>query len=652
MDVFDTLKSVSNNELSLDNFDSDMYDIYRDGKPFVSIEQFLEDDYYFGKIGKDLYPENKEDLIDIFDPRNTYLEIILAGAIGWGKTFLACIGLSYIIGQLSAYNNPHKWLGASPTSPLVFMNMSVNAKKAKEIIFTRIKSMVDTSPYFKEKFPRNRRLIDSCEWNMNIEDAGTRSGQQIHFRPGTGESLSALGDDIYGGILDELNFFRVIEKSKRAFGEAYDPAQKLYDTVTRRMKSRFMQGGKPLGKLFLISSAQIPEDFIERRIEEAKKHEEYGSTVKLIKKSQWEGKKGVFVGGKPVYGEKRFRVECGTSRKSSRIIDKYDDKTGEVTRSSEESIDGKVLSVPVELWTDFYRDVEGSVRDFGGEVTRAIYPFFPDAEVIYSAVEDWYEHPWERTDTTLADGSGFVKGRMLEEEVINGKPTGKIVPMFHPRKARYWHVDIALSGDALGLAVVHVAGWKQVRTGLDTIEDKPVIMVDLMLKVVPPRGGEINFGNVRSILYQLQQMGFYLRFGSLDLKMMSADFMQIVRTRGLECDHVSVDRDMAPYQVLKDCCYDGRLIMYEYEPVLTELTRLEKVLDKIDHPMDGSKDVSDGLAGAVFNAFNYELGASAEVLKARLPVMSKEPQKPTLKKVMKDEAEIMRLEWGGGKIIK
>ena len=58
MDVFDTLKSVSNNELSLDNFDSDMYDIYRDGKPFVSIEQFLEDDYYFGKIGKDLYPEN------------------------------------------------------------------------------------------------------------------------------------------------------------------------------------------------------------------------------------------------------------------------------------------------------------------------------------------------------------------------------------------------------------------------------------------------------------------------------------------------------------------------------------------------------------------------------------------------------------------
>ena len=394
MDVFETLETVSSHELDIANFDADMYDIYREGKPFVSIEQFLEDDYYFGKIARDLYPENRNDLIDVFDPRNTYLEIILAGAIGWGKTFLGCIGLAYMVGQLSAYNNPHKWLGASPTSPLVFINMSINAKKAKEVVFTRVKSMLDASPYFREKFPRNRRLIDSCEWNVHQEETGTRSGQQIHFKPGTGESLSALGDDIYGGVCDELNFFRVIEKSKKALGDSFDPAQKLYDTVTRRMKSRFMAGGLPLGKLFLISSAQIPEDFIERRIEEAKEDGSYGNTVKVIKKSQWEGKKGVVVGGKPVYGDKTFRVEVGSTRKSSRILDTVDTKTEEVVPQDIQDIEGIVLDVPIELWQDFYRDVEGSVRDFGGYVTRAIYPFFPDAEIIYSAVEDGYNHPW------------------------------------------------------------------------------------------------------------------------------------------------------------------------------------------------------------------------------------------------------------------
>jgi len=652
MDLVNTLETISSNELDLSNFDADLYDIYRDGKPFVPIEQFLEDDYYFGKIAKDLYPENKNDLVDIFDPRNTYLEIILAGAIGWGKTFLACIGLSYMIGQLSAYNNPHKWLGASPTSPLVFINMSINAKKAKEVIFTRVKSMIDVSPYFKEKFPRNRRLIDSCEWNVNTELTGTRSGQQIHFKSGTGESLSALGDDIYGGACDELNFFRIIEKSKRAFGDTFDPAQKLYDTVTRRMKSRFMAGGLPLGKLFLISSAQIPEDFIERRIDESKEDGSFGNTVKVIKKSQWEGKKGVFVGGNPVYGDRTFRVEVGSSRRSSRILDQYNVKIGEVAVQDIQDIEGKVLDVPIELYQDFYRDVEGSVRDFGGYVTRAIYPFFPDAEIIYSAVDEGYKHPWSSIQTTLQDGSYIVKDSMLEEEIKVGKPTGKLVPIFHPKKPRYWHGDIALSGDAFGLSIVHVAGWKQVRTGPNTIEDKPVIMVDLMLRIVAPRGGEINFGNVRSILYQMQQLGFYLRSGSLDLKLMSADFIQIVKTRGLDCAHLSVDRDLEPYQVLKDTFYDGRMIMYDYEPVLIELSRLEKTQDKIDHPFDGSKDISDSLAGATYQAFKHELGASQEMLRARLPVTNKPEHKPTLKKVMRDEAEQMRQDWGGGKFIK
>jgi len=559
-----------------------------------------------------------------------------------------------MVGQLSAYNNPHKWLGASPTSPLVFINMSVNAKKAKEIIFTRVKSMIDASPYFKEKFPRNRRLIDSCEWNVNVEETGTRSGQQIHFKPGTGESLSALGDDIYGGACDELNFFRVIEKSKRAFGDSFDPAQKLYDTVIRRMKSRFMAGGLPLGKLFLISSAQIPEDFIERRVDEAKADGSLGKTIKLIKKSQWEGKKGVFIGGKPVYSDKTFRVEVGSSRKSSRILDTYNERIGEVTIEDYDDIEGKVLDVPVELWTDFYRDIEGSVRDFGGEVTRAIYPFFPDAEIIYSAVANsiesapdiWhkYEHPWSSLQTTLQDGSVLVKDRLFAMD-----DKGVWRPKFHPSKPRYWHVDIALSGDAMGLAIVHVAGWKQVRTGPDTVEDKPIIMVDLLLRIVAPRNGEINFGNVRSILYQLQQLGMYMKFGSLDLKLMSADFIQIVKSRGLNADHVSVDKDLTPYQVTKDCFYDSRMIMYEYEIATTELSRLEKAVDKIDHPLDGSKDVSDGLAGATFNAFNAELGASPEVLRARLPVINQPEYKPTIKTVLKDEAEKMRLDWGGGK---
>ncbi len=636
-------------ELDVSTFDSEYDEIYRNSEPFVSIEQFLDDDYYFGKIAKDLYPDNRPDLEDIFNPEKNYIEIILGGAIGWGKTFLATIALCYMIGQLSAYLDPHRWLGASPTSPLVFINMSINAKKAKEVIFTRVKTMMDSCPYFNEQFPRNRRLIDTLEWNIKKEETGKRGGQQIIFKPGTGESLAALGDDIYGGACDELNFFRIVEKSKRAFGETFDPAQKLYDTISRRMKSRFLSGGVQLGKLFLISSAQIPLDFIEKRVREAEANGSLGDTIKYIRKSQWQGKKGVFVAGKPVYSNKSFRVEVGTAQRSSRLLDKVIVKTGEVIPivKDESSIKGKIITPPIDLWSDFYTDLDGSIRDFGGEVTRAINPFFTSVEPIYESVNNNLQHPWMSEHTTLQDGM-----RLVVEKLFIKDETGKWRAKRHPKKPRYWHIDISLSGDAMGLSIVHCAGWKQVRSYTE-VEDLPIVETDLMLKIKPPRGGEINFGNVRAILYHLQSHGMFLRYGSLDLKLMSADFMQIVETKGLQVAHQSVDRDFTAYQVLKDCFYSGRMKMYAYPPIIDELIKLEKRERKIDHPADGSKDVSDSLAGAVFNLFEKELKMSPKAMEALLPSRGDTIKKDSsMKKRVSEETENFRKLIRGGKIVK
>jgi len=70
--------------------------------------------------------------------------------------------------------------------------------------------------------------------------------------------------------------------------------------------------------------------------------------------------------------------------------------------------------------------------------------------------------------------------------------------------------------------------------------------------------------------------------------------------------------------------------MYNYEPLVTELIRLEKQGDKIDHPPNGSKDVSDALAGATWQAFMHEVTASPEVVERQLPYMPgiKKPDNP------------------------
>ena len=660
MDLIRTLETVKESELNIDSFDADLYDVYRDGRPPVSISEFLDDDYYMGKWGKDLYPDNRPDIEDIFDPRKNYAEIILAGAIGYGKSYLAVLSLCYMIYQLSCYNNPHKWLGASTSSPIVFINMSVTEKKARTIVFQRTKNMVDQSPYFKETFQRNIRLKDTLEWNVDQEGTGTRSGRLIILKPGTGEGLSALGDDIYGGVCDELNFFRVIEKSKMALdGQVYDPAQTLYNTISRRMKSRFMAGGKMLGKLFLVSSAQVPEDFIERRIKEAEKTEELGNTIKLIRKSWWQGKRDLdLIGKEREYGDTFFRVEVGTSKRNSTLLDKYDINTKVLIEIiPDEDVKGKIIRPPVELYTEFVRDVDGAVRDFGGEVTRAVAPFIASTEVIYDAVKLAKEqniiHPWESESTTLQDGSNLDESKLFHQIDVEDSKTGEIKKRWkckrHPNVPRYFHIDIAFSGDCLGLAVAHCAGWKNVMRGFSVVEELPVIEVDLMLKVVPPIGGEIDLGNVRAVLEQLRGYGMYFEKGSFDLITMSKDSMQILERSGFTVEHLSVDRKREdknddPYEVLKDTLYENRLIMYEYAPVIKELSRLERTIKKIDHPMGGSKDVSDALAGAVFNCHMETLLFSPSVRDNMLPQKGKEIVKDTMKRrVEQAEDEFAKL---------
>ena len=81
---------------------------------------------------------------------------------------------------------------------------------------------------------------------------------------------------------------------------------------------------------------------------------------------------------------------------------------------------------------------------------------------------------------------------------------------------------------------------------------------------------------------------------------------QILEDKGLDCEVLSVDRNTAAYDTLKEKMYAGKLKCYRYEPFLEELSRLElREGVKVDHPPSGSKDVSDAVAGAVYKAVQH-----------------------------------------------
>ena len=381
----------------------------------------------------------------------------------------------------------------------------------------------------------------------------------------------------------------VVEKSKAVGrgGRKFDLADNVYTGMMRRMKSRFLESGQLPGKLVIVSSKNYPDTFMERRIKEVK---DTGERLVFIRDyATWEPKPARF------YSGVTFPVEIGDIAHASRVL----------TEEQAEKCSGKVIRVPEEFKTDFEKDTEQAVRDLAGIATATINPYFKDFQKVLLAIDE-REHPFTAESTNLIDGANFIRDRLVKPN----PRTKKGIPLISPEAPRWVHVDPSLSGDATGIAMGHIAGLIEVSRRDDdtekwTREDAPLICIDFMLRVVPPVGGEIRFGSVRQLVYGLTEMGFHIKGVSYD-SYQSAESIQHYRERGYQAMQFSVEKEDA-YKLLKNAFYEGRLKIYPYLPLFTELRQLEHdaKTGKIDHPAGGSKDVSDAVCGVAVGLLRY-----------------------------------------------
>jgi hypothetical protein len=232
------------------------------------------------------------------------------------------------------------------------------------------------------------------------------------------------------------------------------------------------------------------------------------------------------------------------------------------------------LHVPVEYFPEFNRNEQRALRDLAAKPSEAFEPFFPDAMVLERAIDRRLAPPLDESGT-LRDGY---------------EPTDQL--------PRYIHVDLALSKDACGIAMAHCEQDRRQ-------DEEPRVVVDFMLQILPPQGGEIRLAGVRELVLALVRRGFNIAQVSYD-GYQSRDSIQILRHKGINAQLVSVDRTMEHYETLKELLNEGRLRWYCYEPLLRECKGLELVQGTaVDHRPGGSKDVADAVAGAVSQAVSH-----------------------------------------------
>jgi hypothetical protein len=105
------------------------------------------------------------------------------------------------------------------------------------------------------------------------------------------------------------------------------------------------------------------------------------------------------------------------------------------------------------------------------------------------------------------------------------------------------HIDLGLSRDSCGLAVGYA--------------DEDLTVIHFLWRIKPRNGHEVSFAAVREAILTLRDRGFRFKVVSYD-GWQSVDSIQILTAKGIECDKLSIDNDLAPYDTFLESVNEGR----------------------------------------------------------------------------------------------
>lgn len=472
------------------------------------------------------------------------------------NTTVGTVGLGYSIYKLTCLRDPAKFYGLLPGSRIVFGIFNITLTRSDQA-YENLRLWMQNSPYFQEHAPLTVKPADPIEI----------ANKRIQVVQGS-MSEHALGENMFGFMLDEANFFKRIAGQRMSQADR-TKAHQIYTACKRRQVSRFMRFGIVPGVNMLMSSEQTQTSFLESRVARSKADK----SIFITSKALWETKP------KENYSGVKFQVVVADGLNPSAILEE-----------DEVVPDGrKVIDIPIELKPAFEEDCDEAVRDIAGQPVTATGKFFGMPERILQCVNRNRVHPF---------------GRMSLHDISTENPGVRILDYLHADKLfkithsvstlrvdhgtpRAAHIDIGVTGDSLGLAIGHL------RPEIGTL------YYDLLLQIIPPERGENDIEAVVEFLKDLKMRG--MRFISVTYdQFQSRQSIQQLKKAGFPAGKLSIGYN--EYSILRRRVYSGPLACdyYQYAPLIKELTELEKGPgpgDPPDHPSDGGKDVADAACG-------------------------------------------------------
>jgi hypothetical protein len=224
---------------------------------------------------------------------------------------------------------------------------------------------------------------------------------------------------------------------------------------------------------------------------------------------------------------------------------------------------------------EFYHDPDDALARFAAAPTDA-------------ADGGWYKNK-QRIDEVFSKMNGI--------DVVTGHSEFIIKP--NPDKLYFAHVDLARVQDNCAVAIAHVEHFKK---AMYDLEDKisPYVVVDVVKYWKPDRTRPIDFADVREFIISAKRAGFNIKLVTFD-RWNSDLTIEHLNSVAIPADKLSVDQHT--YSELALLMGQQMVEGPDVELLRDELKKLVVLPNgKVDHTNKSSKDLSDAVAGAVYNA--------------------------------------------------
>lgn len=524
----------------------------------VDIKTFVLDDYYLGRVFEStLFPVWLDVLQEIYpDPiRTSSTFIIVKGAIGTGKSTFSKICTIYDMYKLTLIKDPHKFLKLDPTTQFTFRYFNINIQKAHTIFVNSIWSMLELSPYFKELFKDN---------NGNFN-------KPILLAPAS-RSQDVLSEALTSCVISEANFFKPWV------------VQDIIKTVISRLESRFQLGIGYINHIILDSSDTVSDSVIQNFILSSP----YRNELKIYTLPIWEAKRHLNIYFKKTNiktGLNYFYVYVGDNSIKPFIINDEEELKSNVILDRD-----KIVKVPEELRELAQIDIDTFLRDKAGISTVSGNQFFTNKSLLKDSFSLPLNHP-EHIVVSFYDEQDTIMPYFID--TIRSLPKDRLL---------YCRLDLGVVNDNAGIAISYLDSMisKPLPDGGNIM--LPIIHVPIAFSLGRHPGEETPINKIRDFFIELNSIR-EIKYVTTD-QYQSTQLRQELQQHGIESYRLSVDSSNHSYNINKNLVNDKQVKYVNSTSLLDEMLGLQDFDGKIDHPIEGSKDISDAVVGAVSSCFD------------------------------------------------